>query len=206
MHKLDLTAPQTPIDEAIEPTVVENPAETAVDELPPASNNRALEAGSTHKLIEKKSSMKKRNVALGFSVAAILAGIATGYGSFRLYAGSTSSGITSNKPASVMSQHAGDNVKAGDIFGSSDTDAFNDPATGFLEAGGINGEGSHKLLRPGGDSQTVYLTSSVTDLDKLVGMEVKVWGETFKAQKAGWLMDVGRVEVIDVDGQAPVAN
>ncbi|MDA1079396.1 MAG: hypothetical protein O2840_01755 [bacterium] len=195
MHKLDLTTPQTPIIE---------PIETAVDELPPASNNRALESGTSHKQIEEKSSMKKRNVALGFSIAAIVAGIATGYGSFRLFAGSSTTAPTES--AAVMSQVAGDNVKNGDVFGSPDTDAFNDPATGYLEAGGINGEGSHKLLRPGGDSQTVYLTSSVTDLDKLTGMEVKVWGETFKAQRAGWLMDVGRVEVIDVDGKAPTEN
>ncbi|NCN82566.1 MAG: hypothetical protein GW947_01240 [Candidatus Pacebacteria bacterium] len=197
MHKLDLTAPQTPIIES---------TETAVDELPPASNNRDFTPERTSAQITNKNSMKKKNVVLGFCVAAILAGTATGYGSYRLYAGNTKSADSNTESAAVMSKIAGDNVKAGDVFGSSDTAAFNDPATGYLEAGGINGEGSHKLLRPGGDSQTVYLTSSVTDLDKLTGMEVKVWGETFKAQRAGWLMDVGRVEVIDVDGQAPVAK
>jgi len=35
-------------------------------------------------------------------------------------------------------------------------------------------------------------------------MEVKIWGETFKAQKAGWLMDVGRVEIVNPDGEAPL--
>jgi hypothetical protein len=34
-------------------------------------------------------------------------------------------------------------------------------------------------------------------------MEVKIWGETFKGQQAGWLMDVGRVEVIEVEGEQP---
>ena len=73
-----------------------------------------------------------------------------------------------------------------------------DPAgeEGNLESGGINGEGTHKLIRPGGDSQTVYLTSSVLDLNQFVGKKVKVWGQTFSAKKAGWLMDVGRVEVL----------
>jgi hypothetical protein len=33
------------------------------------------------------------------------------------------------------------------------------------------------------------------DLDSFVGMDVKVWGITFQAEIAGWLMDVGRVEV-----------
>jgi hypothetical protein len=37
-------------------------------------------------------------------------------------------------------------------------------------------------------------------------MQVKVWGETFKGQKAGWLMDVGRVQVIDTEAEAPVEN
>jgi hypothetical protein len=69
-------------------------------------------------------------------------------------------------------------------------------ATGYVEAGGVKGEGSHKLLREGGETQTVALTSSVVDLDKLVGFEVKLYCETHKAEKAGWFMDVGRVEVI----------
>jgi hypothetical protein len=129
-----------------------------------------------------------------------LAGILTGFGAYRLQ---NKGGMTLTSGASPISQVAGNNVKAGDVFGSSDTETFKDSAQGYLEKGGLDGEGSHKLLRPGGDSQTVYLTSSVTDLDKLSGMEVKVWGETFKAQKAGWLMDVGRVEVVNPQGQAP---
>ncbi len=68
---------------------------------------------------------------------------------------------------------------------------------GTLEKGGIDGEGTHKLIREGGESQTAYLTSSIIDLDPLVGKKVQVWGETFKGQKAGWLMDVGRVKVLE---------
>jgi hypothetical protein len=97
-------------------------------------------------------------------------------------------------------------VNNGDVFGIKDDQTFKDSAEGYLSAGGLNGEGSHSLLREGGPSQTVYLTSSITDLDKLVGMQVKVWGETFKGQKAGWLMDVGRVQVIDTEAEAPVEN
>jgi hypothetical protein len=91
----------------------------------------------------------------------------------------------------------------GDVFGVQDEKTFKDSAEGYLEIGGLDGEGSHKLLRPGGDSQTVYLTSSVTDLDKFDGMSVKVWGETFKGQKAGWLMDVGRVQIVSPQGEKP---
>ena len=40
------------------------------------------------------------------------------------------------------------------------------------------------------------LTSSVVDLTKYEGKKVKVFGETQKALKEGWLMDVGKVEEI----------
>jgi len=74
---------------------------------------------------------------------------------------------------------------------------FRDTAEGVLEQGGIDGEGSHHLVREGGESQNVYLTSSVVDLGQFVGKKVQVWGETFAAEKAGWLMDVGRVKVLE---------
>ena len=96
-----------------------------------------------------------------------------------------------------------DTVKVGDIYGSPDEKAFNTTATGVLDKGGLSGEGTHKLVRPGGLSQTVYMTSSVIDLDTLVGHQVTVWGETFKGQKAGWLMDVGRVKVENLNMPLP---
>jgi hypothetical protein len=94
-------------------------------------------------------------------------------------------------------------IKKGDVFGSNNEAVFKDNATGYLQAGGFEDEGSHTLMRAGGKSQYVYLTSSVTDLDKFIGMEIRVWGETFRGEKAGWLMDVGRVEVVDTQGVAP---
>ena len=94
-------------------------------------------------------------------------------------------------------------AKGGDVFGSADEKAFNTTATGVLDKGGLNGEGTHKLVRPGGLSQTVYLTSSVIDLDQLVGHQVTIWGETFKGQKTGWLMDVGRAKVENLNVPLP---
>lgn len=82
------------------------------------------------------------------------------------------------------------------VVGSTDTKTFPDSAEGNLEANGVNGEGTHRLIRPGGESQTVYLTSSVLDLNQFVGKKVRVWGQTYAAKKAGWLMDVGKVEVL----------
>lgn len=103
----------------------------------------------------------------------------------------------------IQSQVPTSGVKVGDIYGSPDEKAFNTTATGVLDKGGLNGEGTHKLVRPGGLSQTVYLTSSVIDLDTMVGDQITVWGETFKGQKTGWLMDVGRAKVETLNAPLP---
>lgn len=89
-------------------------------------------------------------------------------------------------------------IKTQKMAGSTDTKAFPDQAEGILEKGGIDGEGTHKLIRdPKNPAQTAYLTSSVVNLDDFVGKKVRIWGQTFAAQKAGWLIDVGRVEVME---------
>lgn len=178
------------------------PASPPASETAPSSAGEAPTAPGpvlrTVNFDQKGSVMKRPLLPLLGAAVAIAAGIATGYGGARLQA--KTSGSFGGAP---LQQVAGSNVNAGDIFGSPDEKTFKDSAEGYLEAGGLDGEGSHKLLRPGGDSQTVYLTSSVTDLSKFEGMSIKVWGETFKAQKAGWLMDVGRVQVINPQGQPP---
>lgn len=84
-------------------------------------------------------------------------------------------------------------------MGVKDPKTFKDQAFGRIEKNDNSEipEGSHKLIRPGGPSQTAYLTSSVVDLNLFLGKCVEVWGETFAAQKAGWLMDVGYVKVLN---------
>lgn len=75
---------------------------------------------------------------------------------------------------------------------------FRDQAEGTIEKNADldkYAQGTHKLIRPGGESQTAYLTSSVLDLDEYLGKKVKVFGETFGSSQVGWLMDVGKVEV-----------
>lgn len=134
-----------------------------------------------HKLDEKKAvPASQLKIA---AVIIILLGLVSGFAISTL-------GKKSASGSSVVSGIAG--TKA---VGSSDNKTFPDSAEGELEAGGLNGEGTHKLIRPGGDSQTVYLTSSVMDLNQFVGKKVKVWGQTFAAKSAGWLMDVGKVEI-----------
>ncbi|MBI2327732.1 hypothetical protein HYU92_05445 [Candidatus Curtissbacteria bacterium] len=76
---------------------------------------------------------------------------------------------------------------------------FRDQAEGTLERNDEldkYAQGTHKLIRPGGEDQTAYLTSTVLDLDQYVGKKVKVYGETFGSSQVGWLMDVGKVEII----------
>ncbi len=76
---------------------------------------------------------------------------------------------------------------------------FKDQAEGTIQKNDAldkYAQGTHKLIRPGGESQTAYLTSSVLDLDQYVGKKVKVYGETFGSSQVGWLMDVGKVEEV----------
>lgn len=70
-------------------------------------------------------------------------------------------------------------------------------AEGVLTEGGTGNEGTHHLVRDGGPSQTVYLTSSIIDLQSFTGKKVQIWGETVSSKKAGWLMDVVKIKVIE---------
>lgn len=180
-----------------QPTVT--PDQPRVDDPMLSSHNQPAATGDAKK--SPTSEMKKRPLTpiLLTVVVTVFLGVATGY----FLNQKLPSGVLPGSSATPMAQVASGDVKAGDVFGSANTDSFKDSATGFLAVGGLEGEGSHRLLRPGGENQTVYLTSSVTDLSKFEGMDVKVWGETFRGQKAGWLMDVGRVEVVNPQGQEP---
>jgi len=99
----------------------------------------------------------------------------------------------------LSSVESGEKIKKGAVIGVDNPQIFRDKAVGVIEVndGSFTDEGTHKLIRPGGESQTVYLTSSVLDLNQLIGRKVEVWGETYAAQKAGWLMDVGKVKVLE---------
>ena len=133
------------------------------------------------------SSIFTKNLFI-FLIVSIVMGVMSGY-------------ILSNKKGTGNTLTSGtidsSKVSKGVVVGSGDTKIFKDTATGTLKEGGIQGEGQFHLVRPGGVSQNVYLTSSSVDLSKFVGKKIKVWGETEKAQYAGWLMDAGRVEVIE---------
>jgi len=131
----------------------------------------------------KKTVGISRYAPVLFVVTMIALGIVSG-----LFLGKQSNPATSNKGKTKV-------IQSDKMVGSTDKEAFSDSATGVLREGGADGEGTHHLEREGGPSQNVYLTSCVLDMSQFVDQEVTVWGETFSAEKAGWLMDVGLLEL-----------
>ncbi len=123
-----------------------------------------------------------------FVAIAVILGMAFGFG------------ITKLSAKKVKTDGSKTSAKAGkDIpqsMGIKDKKTFPDKTEGVLREGGIEGEGNFHLERPGGESQNVYLTSTTVDLELFIGKKINVWGQTFKGQKAGWLMDVGYVELL----------
>lgn len=140
-----------------------------------------MEEKFTHPLITGSNFTK---FILGIFIASIILGIGTGY-------------TLGNKKSSGSLQNIslpGQKPKTAQA----DSQTFRDFAEGTLrpkpqDASGTYSEGTHLLQRDGG--YPVALTSSVVDLSQYEGKKVKVYGETQKALKEGWLMDVGKVEV-----------
>ncbi|MFS8159204.1 MAG: hypothetical protein ACMG6E_03150 [Candidatus Roizmanbacteria bacterium] len=124
-------------------------------------------------------------------ILAVVLGTVTGYGAKSFSKSSPQAGGASNETAGQPSSG-----KANKVVGVVDKKSFPDKAEGTLKEGGADGEGSFHLERPGGESQNVYLTSSIVDMSSYVNKKVRVWGQTFSSQKAGWLMDVGSVEIL----------
>lgn len=122
-------------------------------------------------------------IFIGILVFAVIAGLGTGY--ILTSSGSTSKGapIVINKNPKTASQ---------------DNRTFRDFAEGTIikkpepKKSEVYSEGTHLLKRDG--AVPVALTSSVVDLSTYENKKVKVFGETQKAIKEGWLMDVGKVE------------
>lgn len=123
-------------------------------------------------------------LAIG-ALLVVLAGVGTGWLLSRK-GGEASSGVTQTGGSKDLTE-----------AGVMDEKAFPDSAEGVLKEGGINGEGTHHLDRGLGPTKDVYLTSTGFDLQGFVDKKVKVWGETVAGKHAGWLMDVGKIKVIE---------
>ena len=140
--------------------------------------------------LKDMASKNKKNIAtlIVVGILVVSAGAGTGW----LLSGGAKGKVLGNG-----SQAAPGAKETENEAGIADESTFRDSAEGTIEEGGIDGEGTHHLEREGGESQYVYLTSTVIDLESFVGKKVKIWGETISARKAGWLMDVGKVKVTD---------
>ena len=165
------------MDKTQEQNAIENNDKTQEQPLIRSFKNQGMKSMYSPKII-------------GLLVAVVILGILSGF----VLSGSNTS-VTSSSPESSNNSNSS-SVSKGTVVGSNDTKTFKDKAEGTLREGGIQGEGAYHLERSGGESQNVYMTSSSVDLSKFVGKKIKVWGQTQKAQYAGWLMDVGRVEVL----------
>lgn len=153
--------------------------------MDPKLDNQNLEKPIMNAFQRENVSFFTPKLIAVFSIAVIL-GILSGYI------------FSQKKIGNITSLNTGNLSSSGGktVVGSADTKTFKDIAQGILKAGGIDGEGAFHLVRPGGKSQNVYLTSSVVDLSFFIDKKIKVWGQTQSAKHAGWLMDVGRVEVL----------
>lgn len=189
-------SPKQLIDQTTSHSSTSDSATGVMQALKQADSPKSNQPNINHSHSDMKSSPTK---TIFITIAIVLAGMVTGYGISKAYKPSKASKTTSTQQTTQVQ----DSVQVGDTYGSQDKETFRDPAEGVLVKGGIDGEGSHHLLREGGPSRNVYLTSSVVDLDKLENHRIKVWGETFAAQKAGWLMDVGVVEVLELNAPKP---
>jgi len=143
---------------------------------------------------EKKGNLKETLFPVGIILAIIAVGTITGY-----FLSSRRGGLISGPEVTKTLEEGVEVVSGPQEVGIKDVRVFRDTAEGKVQIndGSLVAEGSHKLIRPGGESQTAYLTSSVVDLSLFIGKCVQVWGETFEGEKAAWLMDVGRVKLLN---------
>jgi len=111
---------------------------------------------------------------------------------------STKNNLLDLSPQTVSTENITNqsDIQVGVLYGDSEK-TFKDSATGTIEKGSINGEGTHILNREGGKTQRASLTSSVVDLDLFVGKKVEVKGETNTSNKTAWLLDVGSIKVLE---------
>ncbi len=164
---------------------------------PTQVTNNSYSTTNQEKLTMQPSS-HKRSIFPVMLIVAIIGGLFTGYLVAQkklLLANENGVGST----ALTQNPTSAGAVKNGDVFGNADEKTFRDSAEGTLQPGGIDGEGSHHIERGANKSQWVYVTSSVVDLDLFIGHRVTVWGETNSSKKAGWLMDVGRLKVLEMN-------
>lgn len=150
--------------------------------------------------IEKNSSS---SISLPLIIIIVTFAIASGFfvSRFTPSTSSTSSSqnqnsISGETPLSTDNISSSTQIKVGTLYGNT-TAKYSDNATGVLQSGGVNGEGTHTLEREGGVTQRAALTSSSVDLDLFVGKKVEIHGQTQSSTRAGWFLDVISIKVLE---------
>lgn len=127
----------------------------------------------------------------------LILGITAGFWLSRIAPQKELTGIVSNGNVIPIENVKNEkDLQVGKIYGDTAKN-FTDTATGTIEQGSINGEGTHILNREGGATQRASLTSSVVDLDLFVGKKVEIKGETNASNKTAWLLDVGTIKILE---------
>lgn len=78
-----------------------------------------------------------------------------------------------------------------------DSKLFESIVTGTVKKGGLFGDGTHTLVQDSNPKNPAALLSSVVDLDEYVDKHVQIWGRSQKGLKAAWLLEVGRVKILE---------
>lgn len=126
----------------------------------------------------------------------LILGIGTGFALSKIAPSNTDIYQNVAPPLGVTGVESKNDIKVGQIYGNTSS-TFKDTATGVIEKGNINGEGTHILNREGGATQRASLISSSVDLDLFVGKKVEIKGETNSSKKTAWLLDVGTIKVLE---------
>lgn len=141
--------------------------------------------------------VKTPTFSLPIIAIVVILALATGFWLSRFFPQAQVNLTSSNNVATSTDNITNkDELKVGKVYGNSEK-SFKDTATGVIEKGNINGEGTHILNREGGVTQRASLISSAVDLDLFVGKKVEVKGETNTSTKTAWLLDVGSIKILE---------
>lgn len=157
---------------------------------------------STNPSLLTEAPVPQKKFNLWLLVIVLSLGLTSGFFLSRLYPAHPSgkqsgAGLVSNgKVTSGEDIKSKEDLEVGKLYGNLEK-KFSDTATGTIEAGNINGEGTHILNREGGITQRASLTSSSVDLDLFVGHKVEVRGETNVSNKTSWLLDVFTIKILE---------
>ncbi|MBX4205744.1 hypothetical protein KW795_00950 [Candidatus Microgenomates bacterium] len=143
------------------------------------------------KKVNTGSSGKNKYLMVVVAVLVVLAGVAIGWKMSGSSIGSGGLGQT------LGSENVAPGAKQTSTEAGIESEDCKDNAEGTLEEGGIDGEGTHHLVRSADASKNVYLGSTVVDLQSYIGKKVKVTGQTISGKKAGWLMDVCKIKITE---------